>query len=83
MTRIAYTIVLVEAVICISLRFLVRRFLENWHLHGLKKLLQSSWLSFIGIMAALVLFLYLNYVVEVRLSGQSWEKCEDAGEIGH
>jgi len=82
-TRIAYTIVLVEAVICISLRFFVRRFLEHWHLHGLKKLMQSSWLSFIGIMASLVLFAYLNYVVEVRLSGQSWEKCEDAGEIGH
>ena len=83
MTRIAYTIVLVEAVICISLRFLVRRFLENKHLPLLKKLMQSSWLSFIGIMASLVLFSYLNYVVEVRLSGQSWEKCEDAGQVGH
>jgi len=82
-TRIAYTIVLVEAVICISLRFLVRRFLENKHLPLLKKLMQSSWLSFIGIMASLVLFSYLNYVVEVRLSGQSWEKCEDAGQVGH
>ena len=83
MTRIAYTIVLVEAVICISLRFLVRRFLENGHLPGLHRLVHSSYLSFFGIMASLVLFLYLGYVVELRLSGQSWETCEDAGEIGH
>jgi len=82
-TRIAYTIVLVEAVICISLRFLIRRFQENQHLPWLKKLLHSSWLSFIGIMTSLAIFAHLNYVVEVRLAGQSWDKCEDVGQIEH
>ena len=91
MTRTVYTVVLIEAVICISLRFLIRRFLENkplvsvkklmQPLHKLEKLMQSSWLSFVGVMSALVGFLYLNFVVEFRLANQSWEKCENAGPI--
>ena len=72
-------IVLVEAVICISLRFLIRRFLDNKHLDWLKKLMQSSFLSLVGVMSALVGFMYLNFVVKVRLSGQEWDRCRNAG----
>ena len=91
MTRIVYTVVLIEAVICISLRFLIMRFLENkpsvpfqkllQPLDKLEKLMQSSWLSFVGVMSALVGFLSLNFVVESRLANQSWEKCKNAGPI--
>ena len=91
MTRIVYTVVLIEAVICISLRFLVRRFLENkplvpfkklmQPLDKLEKLMQSSWLSFVGVMSALVGFLHLNFIVESRLANQSWKKCKNAGPI--
>jgi len=90
-TRIVYTVVLIEAVICISLRFLVRRFLENkplvpfkkliQPLDKLEKLMQSSWLSFVGVMSALVGFLHLNFIVESRLANQSWKKCKNAGPI--
>ena len=83
MTRIAYVIVLIEAVICISLRFLIRRILDNKPLDWVKKLMQSSWLSLVGVMSALVGFMYLNIVVKVRLrsAGQHWAKCENAGAI--
>ena len=85
MTRIAYIIVLCQAVISISLRFLIRRLLANKPLPGVKKLMQSSWLSFLGIMSALIGFLYLNYVVKDRLARArlTWDKCEDAGAIDH
>ena len=91
MTRTVYTVVLIEAVICISLRFLIRRFLENKPLLSVKKLMQpldkleklmqSPWLSFLGVMSALVGFFYLNFVVGSTLANQSWEKCKNAGLI--
>ena len=79
MTRIYYFLVIAMAVCGISARFFVKRFLEKNPLVKdkplVKKLLQSSWLSFISIFAALVGFLYINYVMKVRLA-QSWENSD-------
>ena len=78
MTRIFYFLVFTQAVCGISARFFVKRFLEKNPLVKdkplVKKLLQSSWLVFCSIMAALIGFFYLNYVIKVKLA-QSWEKC--------
>ena len=86
MTRIFYFLVFAQAVCGISARFFVKRFLEKNPLVKdkplVKKLLQSSFLSTISIFAALVGFLYINYVMKVRLA-QSWEKCPDAGAVQH
>ena len=83
MTRIYYFLVIAMAVCGISARFFVKRFLEKNPLVKdkplVKKLLQSSWLSLASIMAALIGFLYINYVKKVKLA-QSWEKCIEAIE---
>ena len=83
MTRIFYFLVFTQAVCGISARFFVKRFLEKNPLVKdkplVKKLLQSSWLSLASIMAALIGFLYINYVKKVKLA-QSWEKCIEAIE---
>ena len=83
MTRIYYFLVIATAVCGISARFFVKRFLEKNPLVKdkplVKKLLQSSWLSLASIMAALIGFLYINYVKKVKLA-QSWEKCIEAIE---
>ena len=83
MTRIFYFLVFTQAVCGISARFFVKRFLEKNPLVKdkplVKKLLQSSWLSTISIMAALIGFSYINYVKKVKLA-QSWEKCIEAIE---
>ena len=83
MTRIAYVIVFVQAVICISLRFLIRRILDNKDIDRVRKLMQSSWLSLVGVMSALIGFMYLNYIVKDRLrkARKHWEKCQNAGTI--
>ena len=83
MTRIAYVIVFVQAVICISLRFLIRRILDNKDIDRVRKLMQSSWLSLVGVMSALIGFMYLNYIVKDRLrkARKHWEKCQNAGAI--
>ena len=83
MTRLYYFLVIAMAVCGISARFFVKRFLEKNPLVKdkplVKKLLQSSWLSLASIMAALIGFLYINYVKKVKLA-QSWEKCIEAIE---
>ena len=83
MTRIFYFLVFTQAVCGISARFFVKRFLKKNPLVKdkplVKKLLQSSWLSTISILAALIGFLYINYVKKVKLA-QSWEKCIEAIE---
>ena len=83
MTRIYYFQIIAQAVCGISARFFVKRFLEKNPLVKdkplVKKLLQSSWLSLASIMAALIGFLYINYVKKVKLA-QSWEKCIEAIE---
>lgn len=83
MTRIFYFLVFAQAVCGIFVRFFVKRFLEKNPLVKdkplVKKLLQSSWLSLASIMAALIGFLYINYVKKVKLA-QSWEKCIEAIE---
>ena len=83
MTRIFYFLVIAQAVCGMFVRFFVKRFLEKNPLVKdkplVKKLLQSSWLSTISIMAALIGFSYINYVKKVKLA-QSWEKCIEAIE---
>ena len=80
MTRIYYFLVIIVALCGIFVRVTLRRFLEKNPLVKdkplVKKLLRSSFLSTISIFAALVGFLYINYVMKVRLA-QSWEKCPD------
>jgi len=86
-TRIYYFLVFIQALVSISLRFLIRRFLDNNPLIRdkplVKKLMQSSWLFFIGFKLALIGFFYLNYVMNSRLMNQSREKCPDAGASEH
>ena len=67
MTRIYYFLVW-QCAVCGIVRFCVKRFLEKNPLFKdkplVKKLLQSSWLSFISLSAALIGFFYVNYVME-------------------
>ena len=86
MTRVYYILIFGQAMVGISLRFLIRRILANNPLLRdkplVKNILQSPYLLCLGILVAVFGFLYLNYVVEVRLEGQR-EKCIDAGAIEH
>ena len=85
MTRVYYILIFGQAMVGISLRFLIRRFLENNPLVRdkplVKKIVQFfPW--FLNILVAVIGFLYLNYVKKVRLEGQRG-KCIDAGDIEH
>ena len=79
MTRVYYYLVFCQSVICISLRFLIRRLQQNFPLiresHLVKKFMES--LAFIGIMIALIGFVYIDYKVNNRLARQNWDKCEE------
>ena len=86
MTRVYYFIIFGQAMVGISLRFLIRRFLANNPLVRnkplVKNILQSYFPFGLNILVALIGFLYLKYVMKVRLEGQR-EKCIDAGAIEH